>query len=201
MALTLSQRKRLAIIEAAIVEFRLNGFQTSSMDAVAARADVSKRTVYNHFPSKEALFEELVRQLIDVGRRATEYQFDGAKPLRVQLLEFAQQELKLLSDLRFLDLSRITMAEAMISPERAKLVLEDVSEQESHFERWVADAVKSGFLQTANPATAARQFLGLIKSLAFWPQMLTGQAIPNAEQAEQIANDAATMFLARYGLK
>jgi TetR/AcrR family transcriptional regulator of autoinduction and epiphytic fitness len=58
MTLTLSQRKHLAIIEAAIVEFKDNGYNASSMDAVAAHAQASKRTVYNHFPSKEALFVE-----------------------------------------------------------------------------------------------------------------------------------------------
>ena len=198
MTLTLSQRKRLAIIEAAIVEFRLNGFQTSSMDAVAARAEVSKRTVYNHFPSKDELFKELVGQLIDAGHRATEYRFDPAKTLETQLQEFAHQELTLLSDTRFLDLSRITMAEAMLSPERAKLVLEDVSKTESYFERWVSDAVKAGALKVADPVVASRQFLGLIKSLAFWPQLLTGHPVPDSKHAKKIAADAAMMFLSRY---
>jgi TetR/AcrR family transcriptional regulator of autoinduction and epiphytic fitness len=198
MTLTLSQRKRLAIIEAAIVEFRLNGFQTSSMDAVAARAEVSKRTVYNHFPSKDALFKELVRQLVEAGQRATEYQFDPAKTLKTQLQEFAHQELELLCDSRFLDLSRITMAEAMLSPERAKSVLKDVSETESYFERWINDAINAGAIKQADPVMASRQFLGLIKSLAFWPQLLTGHPAPDPKHAKQIAADAAMMFLSRY---
>lgn len=33
------------------------------MDRIAARAKVSKRTVYNHFPSKEELFAEMLQRL------------------------------------------------------------------------------------------------------------------------------------------
>ena len=43
----LTDRKREAIIQAAIAEFRANGFDITSMDKIAATAGVSKRTVYN----------------------------------------------------------------------------------------------------------------------------------------------------------
>ena len=56
----LTDRKRDAIVQAAIGEFREHGFNGTSMDRVAAAADVSKRTVYNHFPSKEELFEAIL---------------------------------------------------------------------------------------------------------------------------------------------
>ena len=59
----LTDRKREAIIQAAIAEFRTNGFEVTSMDKIAATAGVSKRTVYNHFPSKDELFAAILRQL------------------------------------------------------------------------------------------------------------------------------------------
>src|SRR3546814_8603477 len=59
----LTERKREAILQAAIAEFRSSGFEITSMDKIAATAGVSKRTVYNHFPSKEALFAEILNRL------------------------------------------------------------------------------------------------------------------------------------------
>ena len=56
----LTDRKREAIIQAAIAEFRDNGFKVTSMDRIAARAEVSKRTVYNHFPSKDFTLASLL---------------------------------------------------------------------------------------------------------------------------------------------
>ncbi|MEO1150282.1 MAG: TetR/AcrR family transcriptional regulator [Pseudomonadota bacterium] len=48
--------KELAIIEAARQSFLAKGFDAASMDEIALLANVSKRTVYNRFRSKEALF-------------------------------------------------------------------------------------------------------------------------------------------------
>ena len=54
----LTDRKRAAILEAAVAEFRESGYEATSMDRIAASAGVSKRTVYNHFPTRDALHRE-----------------------------------------------------------------------------------------------------------------------------------------------
>ena len=59
-ALTLTEKKRLSILAAAQEEFKEKGFLGASMDSLAKRAEVSKRTVYNHFPSKDILFHNIV---------------------------------------------------------------------------------------------------------------------------------------------
>lgn len=51
-----SRLKRRQIIDAAGDLFLGTGYGTTSVDAIAAKAGVSKRTVYAHFDSKEALF-------------------------------------------------------------------------------------------------------------------------------------------------
>ncbi len=48
--------KEAAIVSAARKTFLAMGFDAASMDAIAAAANVSKRTVYNRFRSKEDLF-------------------------------------------------------------------------------------------------------------------------------------------------
>jgi TetR/AcrR family transcriptional regulator, regulator of autoinduction and epiphytic fitness len=55
---------RRAIISAALAEFLERGFANATMDAVARRAGVAKGTPYRYFPTKEALFEGVVRQEI-----------------------------------------------------------------------------------------------------------------------------------------
>lgn len=59
----LTDRKRDAIVRAAVEEFRASGYEATSMDRIAEAAGVSKRTVYNHFPSKEALFSMILEEL------------------------------------------------------------------------------------------------------------------------------------------
>ena len=51
-----SSAKRAAVITAACEAFARDGFTRASIDAIAERAGVSTRTIYNHFPGKEDLF-------------------------------------------------------------------------------------------------------------------------------------------------
>ncbi len=55
-ARSVSERKREEIQQAALTLFTRDGYERTSVDAIAAEAGVSKRTVYNHFGDKENLF-------------------------------------------------------------------------------------------------------------------------------------------------
>lgn len=72
-----AERKRLALIEAALTEFATCGFNGASLRVIAEKAQVSTRTLFNHYPDKTALFaaciEHSSRQLEHVVafRRAT----------------------------------------------------------------------------------------------------------------------------------
>ena len=50
------------ILDAALAEFSEHGFEGARMEDVARRAHVSKGTVYLYYPTKQALFEALVRR-------------------------------------------------------------------------------------------------------------------------------------------
>ena len=56
-----ARRNRAAIVKAARKVFSTQG-QDAQMDDIARRAKVGVGTVYRHFPTKEALLEELVRE-------------------------------------------------------------------------------------------------------------------------------------------
>src|ERR1700716_552554 len=60
-----SARKHTAIMEAAKPAFLRNGYLGTSMDEIAAIAEVSKQTVYKNFADKEKLFAEIVLATTD----------------------------------------------------------------------------------------------------------------------------------------
>jgi TetR/AcrR family transcriptional regulator, mexJK operon transcriptional repressor len=63
--MTVSDCKREAIARAAFTLFASDGYDRTSVDAIAAEAGVSKRTVYSHFGDKESLFLSVVRDTYD----------------------------------------------------------------------------------------------------------------------------------------
>ncbi|HUN36702.1 MAG TPA: TetR/AcrR family transcriptional regulator [Trebonia sp.] len=62
---TVSERKRDAIARAALTLFAVDGYERTSVDAIATEAGVSKRTVYTHYGDKETLFLSVVRDTYD----------------------------------------------------------------------------------------------------------------------------------------
>ncbi|MFE9649264.1 TetR/AcrR family transcriptional regulator [Streptomyces sp. NPDC006365] len=59
-----AEQKRAAIVTAARETFLQEGF-AAGVDLIAARAGVSKVTIYNHFGSKEALFTAVIADTLD----------------------------------------------------------------------------------------------------------------------------------------
>lgn len=55
------QRTRQKIIRIAIERFKGQGFQATTMDQIATEADIARKTLYNHFPVKEAIVDAYVR--------------------------------------------------------------------------------------------------------------------------------------------
>ena len=196
--LRLTDRKRAAVIEAAIEEFLAAGFDATSMDRIAARAGVSKRTVYNHFPGKEALFAAILRQLWDSSHTEEALAYSARLPLRAQLLQLLLKKLSVINDEAFLSLARVAIAAGIHSPERARDMVARMGEREEDLTVWIRAAAADGRLKTSDPVFASQQLQGLVKAFAFWPQVTMGQPPLSADDQRQVAESAADMFLARY---
>ena len=194
----LTDRKRVAIVDAAIEEFLAAGYDATSMDRIAARAHVSKRTVYNHFPGKEALFAAILHQLWDASQRGHALTYRADKPLRAQLLDLLGRKVRLLNDESFLALARVAIAAGIHSPERARDMVARLGEREEDLTVWVRAAVADGRLKIDDPLFAALQLQALVKAFAFWPQVTMGQAPLGEREQRKVAESAADMFLARY---
>jgi AcrR family transcriptional regulator len=61
-----AEQRRRQLLDVACTVFATHGFHATAMDDVASAAGVTKPVLYQHFPSKRALFVEL---LDDVGRQ------------------------------------------------------------------------------------------------------------------------------------
>jgi AcrR family transcriptional regulator len=59
------EQRRNEVYAAAVELFILQGFDATTMEQIASRADVSRATVFNHFPRKTALIDEWAARLRD----------------------------------------------------------------------------------------------------------------------------------------
>jgi len=203
MPRTRSDRKRRAILDAATDVFLAEGFAGASMDAIAARAGVSKPTVYKHFVDKQQLLAQIVRETIDNFTEPFYVEVVGltdSGDVREHLRGLARLLLDAVMQPRLLQLRRLVIGEAgrnrelgrtyeQRGPERA------ISALTAAFER----LAENGMLRLEDPSLAAAHFNWLVLAIPLNHAMVSGDDEPPAEiELERYADGAVRVFLAAY---
>ncbi len=198
--LTRSEIKHKAVIDAAITEFRAKGFKAANMDDIAKRADVSKRTVYNHFPSKEALFGAIMQEMMSMLCALESVPYSANTPLKSQLTLLANHEIALLKAEGFIATSKVIIAEAIHSPELIEEAMLRLSKQESPMANWFESAIKAGVIKASSPEMLVTQFLAVIKAFCFWPQLIQNVPFPDDVKTAAVVDTAVEMIIKQYGV-
>lgn len=198
-------RKRRAILAAATEVFLQNGYLGASMDEVAAKAAVSKQTVYKQFEDKEHLFAEIVLGATD--RVADEFvqscvaSLDQATDARQGLHELGQAFLTNLMRPDVLRLRRLIMAEADRFPQTCGAWFERGFQQTLlRIGEAMRRLAERGLLgELPDPTLVAYHFAGLLMYKPMNQVMFAGtQAAPDAAELDVLCERAADVFLAAY---
>ena len=183
---TIAARERLIV--AATELFLADGYAATSMDAVAAAAGASKRTLYQSFPSKHDLFHHAIRCFTQTRVREVELSVGDAGALEPALLAAGETILRLALTPEVVSLHRLLMGEARFFPELPPI-----------FEAacWTpATEMVAGILRrlevAGDPAFLAEQFISMISAEPL--RRLCFGVSPDSE-AERVAGVAATVTL------
>jgi len=199
-------RKRRAILAAATEVFLQHGYLGASMDEVAAKAGVSKQTVYKQFENKERLFAEIVLgtsdQLMDGLVQAYAETLDGAADAREGLQALARRLLDSLTAASVLQLRRLVIAEADRFPEVCGAWFTSGFEKslEALGEALTRLTERGLLRELEDPTLAAYQFAGLVMYKPMNRAMFAGtRERPAPGELDKLADQATEVFLAAYG--
>lgn len=118
--------RRAAILAAALEEFTARGFAAARLDDVAKRAGVAKGTIYLYFADKEALFQELVRSMVNPILGTLEQMRDLDIPARVLVEGMLGTFVREVFGTRRKDLVRLIFAEGPRFPAIAEFYYREV---------------------------------------------------------------------------
>ncbi|MEQ9334361.1 TetR/AcrR family transcriptional regulator [Thalassobaculum sp.] len=191
--------KEAQIVEAARRLFLEQGYEITSMDAIAAEANVSKRTVYSHFRSKELLFVEVMEGMcaqFGVGDREA---IDPADAPERYLCSVAKFLLSKVLDPRMHSVTRTIAAESASFPEMGQRfwaigpgkLVQEVTE-------YLARQHEAGALSVPDPRLSAGMFQSMVAGPIFLPTLFTGEAPYTEADRDRIAREATRMFLAAH---
>jgi TetR/AcrR family transcriptional regulator, mexJK operon transcriptional repressor len=199
-----SERKRQAIMEAATQLFLENGYTGTSMDQIAARAMVSKLTVYKNFADKQQLFATMtmtVAQAVDALVDDITGTLDNAQDLETDLRDLARRYVTAVIQPDVLRMRRLVIAEAPRFPELARSYYERAPERAlktlaTGFQR----LTERGLLRIDEPLDAAHHFASLILAIPLDHAMFhPKRRLPSVAQLHEHADHAVGVFLAAYG--
>jgi TetR/AcrR family transcriptional regulator of autoinduction and epiphytic fitness len=183
---------------ACIAEFRAHGFAGGRIERIAERAGVSKRTLYKHFSSKNAMFDAIAANAVMPLPRNSAPSFDPACPIAEQLTALLTQYMGVIATDEYVTVSRILVAEFIADPARSKGVSSRETMAAGPIENMMMQAMAAGLLRNADPIYAAAQLTGMLKTFFFWPRFLTGAEPLDEIEGRAIIDDAIAMFLSHY---
>jgi len=193
----LSERKRIAIVDAAEQLFCQEGVEATSMVEIALKADVSKRTLYNHFPNKDDVFYAVLAnkqaQLTDVEH----FVFDKNVSIEQQLTLIATNEVKLLRSEPFLRIAKMALMQLLKQPELAQQMSAAKVGCMTFLEQFLQDAVNNDILEITDVVFAAKQFIYQLKGFVFYPHLFNFDKL-NEQQEQNLIQQTVKMFVTNY---
>jgi TetR/AcrR family transcriptional repressor of mexJK operon len=182
------------MLDAARDRFLEDGYDRTSVDAVAAQARVSKRTVYDHFVDKDGLFAGVVERaaatLLTAVAEAVEQELQTDRDLGVALLAFTRRIAT--QALRSSDYAVVRLlldSDRSIAAPKTDLAHGPELALAARF----ADFADAGVIRTTKPRRAAEHFTALTFLLALGTPGLDAAAV------DELFVDGVEAFVRAYG--
>lgn len=196
--LTRSEIKRNDILEGAQRAFKEFGVGDASMDKIAEMANVSKRTVYNHFESKEVLVSHIIRDIWSKTIVGYDFKYDASSDLKAQLMELVINEVQFSQNEEFFELVRVAISHTLFSQDTFRSEMSQFFEQDTALIRWLKAACEDQRFDGMDPLKANKQIIALLKGQSFWPQILRFETPLTEDESRQLAEETVDFIFARY---
>lgn len=197
---TKSEAKRQGILDAASEVFRVTGFEGASMSDICAKAGYSRATLYSYFPSKEALFLEVMLAGSHAQVEAITRALDpGTSSIEEALVHFGKDLLAFIYSPEILALRRLAIAEATRSDFGEMFYARSRKQGEVIISAFLKQAMDAGKLRQADPAIAMAHLSGLLESELEEMFYRTEITPLDPLRLDRIARSAVSVFMAAYG--
>ncbi|MEU4149449.1 TetR/AcrR family transcriptional regulator [Streptomyces sp. NPDC026659] len=194
-----SESKRAAVLDAAETLFVSEGYELAGVDAIAARAGVSKRTLYDHFGDKQNLFRIVLTRATDAlmatVRTAIEQELTDGRDLREALTAFASRVVTdAFPSSDYATFRRLT-AQGRPAPQ---LPGEVRDRPERLLEERFAELASAGAIRAADPQRAAQHFTALTILLALDTRRDDPASAARGPEIRALIADGVDAFLRAY---
>lgn len=113
-----SENTKSAIIDAASQLFMQNGYSSTSIDSIAETVGVTRKTIYNYFSSKSAIFESVVDKAVAGGYELSQNaSIENADDLSRELYSVVESINNILLSPQYIEFLRMAISEVKYQPD------------------------------------------------------------------------------------
>ena len=138
------------------------------MSSIAVRVGGSKTTLWNYFPSKEALFAAVIDGVVEQYGTALAVDFSVDEPVETVLYRFGSALLDTVLSGPIIALHRMVIAEAVRFPELSEMFFERGAKRgQARLAGYLRSTMDRGLLQDGDATVSAKHFTALCLSGCF----------------------------------
>lgn len=192
-----SEARRQAILDVAAEIFCEQGFEQTSMSEITARVGGSKATLYSYFPSKEALFVEVMQRFGKAHIDGMFAELDPDQDLRESLCKFGEQFVAFLSQPKFIAVLRVVYAESGRSDIGRQFFERGPAEGNRRLASYFGQCMANGRLRKDNAQVCASHFTALLRAEIIDALLMDacGEGLPSVKES---VGRAVEVFLRAY---
>ncbi len=188
--------KHAMILTMASQMFMEHGYSAISMDALAEAVPVSKRTLYNHFSDKKALFTAVMQSRCKTVFDALSKTIHEGLSVEETLTILGKRYLSVIFEPDAINIYRVALTEAQQFPELGKLFFESGPKRSVGLLTEYFELVHTqGELHIPHPELAANIFMGMLSNRLQMKCMLGIQKKVSAKVCDDIVKYAVRLFI------
>lgn len=175
------ERTRSVLLEAAYMQFTARGYHGTSMRTIAEAAGVAVASIYNHFSSKDAIFEAMIlayHPLVTVLPKLSVVDGENIKALLQRATAGLWQEVEQSPQIFNLLMIELIECEGRHIPNMATTILPQLM-------RFIEAIQRTEALRAMPPLAFAQLFLGMLFAQWFTTRLLKAAGVPASALADQ----------------
>lgn len=185
------EETRTRILDAALEAFGRYGYDGTSVSEICRRAEVTKGGFYHHFPSKQAVFLDLLERWLEGLDSGLELLRSGAESVPEELLQMSTMVRQVFQDAGgklpiFLEF----MSKAGQSPIVWQSTVAPFRKYQTFFTHMIEEGVAEGSLRPVNPKLATHVLISFALGL-----LAQGLLDPHGADWGQVAQEGVQILL------
>ncbi len=169
------------------------------MESIANKAEVSKRTLYKYYPTKDLLFDGLVEDLLDKAETTIAFPYSPNEGLDILVDKVIDLKIRLLTNPDFIQAAKILLCEQIKNGQAGNNHLRQLTLNYIPLKKWLAKCVADGRISNEFSLDTMSSYLNsLLEGMVLIPVLFNFRTSFSSDEIEDVKSIIKESFLSTF---